>query len=62
MEQNRERAKIIMDALKQAGFQLMKEGRITDELLETVGQPFIPEEELRQTYDDTYRRVKSERT
>lgn len=60
MRENREKAGIVMDALKQAGFQLVKEGRIADEILETISQPLIPEEELRQRYNDAYRRVVNE--
>jgi len=59
MDENKEKAEIIIDALKQAGFQLVKEGRMTDEVLETISQPLISEEELRRRFNDSYRKVKS---
>lgn len=59
MRVNKEKAGIIVNALKQAGFQLVKEGRMVGEILETISQPLISEEELRQLYNDAYRRVKS---
>lgn len=59
MEENKEKAKIVIDALKQAGFQLVKKGRMTDEILETISQPLISEEELRRRFNDSYRKVKN---
>lgn len=62
MNENKEKAKIIMHALKQAGFQLVKEGRMVDEILETISQPLISEEQLRQRFNDAYIKVKSSHT
>ncbi|MEM2953888.1 MAG: flavodoxin family protein [Candidatus Bathyarchaeia archaeon] len=59
MEENREKAKIIKGALKQAGFQLIKDGKISDHILETISQPLISEEELRRRYNESYIKVKS---
>ncbi len=61
VKENEEKAKTIMDALKQAGFQLVKEGRIASEVLEVISQPLVSEEEFRQRNNDAYRRVKSGR-
>ncbi|MEM3666204.1 MAG: flavodoxin family protein [Candidatus Bathyarchaeia archaeon] len=58
MKENKEKAKIIIDALKQAGFQLIKDGKITDEILEAISQPLISEEELRRRYNESYMKVK----
>jgi hypothetical protein len=62
MNENKEKAKIIMAALKQAGYQLVKDGKMTDEVLETISQPLIAEEELRRRSNDAYRKVKSQQT
>lgn len=45
MIENKEKAKIITKAVKQAGFQLVKQGRMTNEILEKISQPLISEEE-----------------
>ncbi|MEM2917280.1 MAG: flavodoxin family protein [Candidatus Bathyarchaeia archaeon] len=58
MEENEEKAKIIIEALKQASFQLIKDGKITDDILETISQPLISEEELRRRYNESYMKVK----
>ncbi|MEM3459499.1 MAG: flavodoxin family protein [Candidatus Bathyarchaeia archaeon] len=62
MEENKEKAKIIVDALKQAGFQLIKDGKMTDDILETISQPLISEEELRRRYNESYMKVKRGQT
>ncbi|MEM3010334.1 MAG: flavodoxin family protein [Candidatus Bathyarchaeia archaeon] len=58
MEENKEKAKIIIEALKQASFQLIKDGKMTDDILETISQPLISEEELRRRYNESYMKVK----
>lgn len=62
LHENKEKAKIIMKALKRAGYQFMKDGQMTDEVLETISQPLISEEELRRRYNDAYRKVKGGQT
>jgi len=59
MDENKDKAKIVFDALKQAGFQLVKEGRIADELLDTISQPLVDEDALMQRFNESYERVKS---
>jgi hypothetical protein len=59
MKENKEKAKIILEAAKQAGMQLIKEGRISRKLLDTISQPLISEEAYRQSNNDAYRRTKS---
>jgi len=55
---DKEKAKEILDAAKQAGFQLAKEGTISKDLLEIVAQPLITEEAFRQRENDEYTRLK----
>ncbi|MEM3696753.1 MAG: flavodoxin family protein [Candidatus Bathyarchaeia archaeon] len=62
MEENKEKAKIIIEALKQAGVQLIKDGKMTDDTLKTISQPLISEEELKQRYNESYLKVKSRQT
>lgn len=45
MSENKEKAEKIFDAAKQAGYQLAKEGRIPNELLEIIGQPLVSKKE-----------------
>lgn len=62
MEENKEKAKIIVDALKQAGLQLIRNGKIAHDILEIISQPLISEEELRRRYNESYMNVKSRQT
>jgi multimeric flavodoxin WrbA len=55
---NKEKTKSILDALRQAGFQLVKEGKIDKEVLENISQPLISEKEFRQRSNEAYRKVK----
>ena len=45
MSENKEKAEKIFEAAKQAGYQLIKEERIANELLEIIGQPLISKKE-----------------
>jgi multimeric flavodoxin WrbA len=60
MTEYKEKARNILEAARRAGYQLVKEGRMSKNLLEVIGQPLISEEELRQRYNDAYEKVKSE--
>jgi multimeric flavodoxin WrbA len=60
MEENKQKATIVLEAAKQAGIQLIKEGRINKKLLDTISQPLISEEAYRQRDNDAYRKVRSE--
>ncbi|MEM2110705.1 MAG: hypothetical protein QXX08_02380 [Candidatus Bathyarchaeia archaeon] len=62
MEENKEKAKIIIEASKQAGVQLIKDGKITDDILETISRPLISEDELRRRYNESYMKVKRGQT
>lgn len=60
LARNKEKTKEILEAAKQAGFQLITDGSIPVGLLETVAQPLISEEELRQKENDEYASLKHE--
>ena len=57
---NKEKTKEILDAAKEAGFQLATKGTISKELLETVAQPMISEEAFRQRENNEYMSLKRE--
>jgi multimeric flavodoxin WrbA len=44
MTENKEKTEKIFEAAKQAGYQLVKEGRISRDFLKIIGQPLISEE------------------
>jgi hypothetical protein len=52
MTENKEKAEEIFEASKQAGYQLIKEGKLSKELLKVIGQPLISEEKWWQREDD----------
>ncbi|MCW4047387.1 MAG: flavodoxin family protein [Candidatus Bathyarchaeota archaeon] len=54
LAKNKEKTKEILEAAKQAGFQLAKDGTMSKNLLETVAQPLISEETFRQRDNDEY--------
>ncbi len=59
MRENKEKAEIVMEAARQAGIQLIKNGRISKEVLDTISQQLVSEEELTLRYNDLYSKVKS---
>lgn len=59
MTECKEKARNILEAARRAGYQLVKEGSMSKNLLEVIGQPLISEEELRQRYNDAYEKVRS---
>lgn len=60
LAKNLEKAEEILEAVKKAGFQLITDGSIPVDLLETVAQPLISEKELRQKENDEYASLKHE--
>jgi multimeric flavodoxin WrbA len=60
LDKNEKKAKEILTAAKQAGFQLAKEGTISKDLLEIVAQPLISEEVFRQEENEQYMSLKRE--
>jgi len=42
----------VLNAMKRAGYELIKEGRMNNETLEAISRPLISEEELRRLYND----------
>jgi len=59
MKENKEKAKIILEAARQAGIQLIKEGRVSKKLLDAISQPLISEATYRQSNNDAYRKARS---
>jgi len=54
----KEKAKEILKATKQAGFQLVRKGAISKDLLDLVAQPLISEEDFRNKENDAYLSLK----
>jgi len=46
-----EDGKVILNEVKKAGNEFIKEGRINKKTLETISRPLVPEEELRNRYN-----------
>jgi len=42
----------VLNAVKIAGYELVKEGKMNKEILETISRPLVSEEELRRRYND----------
>lgn len=47
LAENKEKAEKVFEAVKQAGYELVNEGRISKGLLKTISQPLISEEKWR---------------
>jgi hypothetical protein len=58
MNENKEKGEEVLSAAKSAGVQLIREGKISQDTFETISQPLIPEEELREMYNKMYQRAK----
>ena len=58
MNENKEKGEEVLSAVKSAGAQLIREGKISSDTLETISQPLIPEKELREMYNKMYQRAK----
>lgn len=58
LNENEEKAQLVLDAAKKAGAQLVREGKMSVELLESVSQPLISEENLRERYNKMYQKAK----
>ena len=44
---------VIIETLKRAGHEFVKDGRLSEQILETIRRPLISQEELRQIYNKT---------
>jgi multimeric flavodoxin WrbA len=60
MLHNKRVAKKVVEALRKAGCELVKKGRISERLLKTIGQPLVPEEEYRKRQVEDYLKAKDE--
>ena len=58
MDTYKEKAEEIRLAVRTAGTQLIKEGRLSEETLAVISQPLQSEKELRDWYNATYRKAK----
>lgn len=58
MKDNIEKAERILDAIRRAGTQLIENGDIAPELLETISQPLISEEAFRKASNHSYEQAK----
>lgn len=58
MDEYKEKGKEILSVVKNAGVQLIKNGKISPDTFETISQPLIAEEELRERYNRMYQRAK----
>lgn len=58
MNENKEKGEEILSAAENAGTQLVREGKMSLETLETISQPLISEKALRERYNKMYQNVK----
>jgi multimeric flavodoxin WrbA len=58
LNEKNEQSKEVLNAVKSAGVQLIKDGKISAETLETISQPLVTEEELRGHYMKMYQKAK----
>ncbi|MCK4478611.1 hypothetical protein KAU88_08830, partial [Candidatus Bathyarchaeota archaeon] len=59
MVENKEKAKKVTEAMRQAGYELIEKGRMSKSLLEVISQPLVSEEEYRRSLNEGYEKVKS---
>jgi multimeric flavodoxin WrbA len=60
MKRDQQKAEKVLKATRQAGYQLVKEGRIDKEVLDAIGQPLISREEFIREDNETYNKVKNQ--
>jgi len=60
MKRNLEKTKEVNDALRQCGFELVKNGKIEDKLLKIISQPLISEKEYTTALTKEYLEIKTE--
>jgi len=53
------KATAIMEALKQAGYELVNKGHVSSKLLDIISQPLVSEEEYRRDQNDDYAKAKN---
>ncbi|MBY8998342.1 MAG: flavodoxin family protein [Candidatus Thorarchaeota archaeon] len=58
MNENKEKGEEVLSAAKSAGAQLVREGKISPDTLDTISQPLISEEELIERSNVAYRKAK----
>jgi hypothetical protein len=58
MDKYKEKAEEILGAAKNAGIQLIKEGKMSEDTLEVISQPLQSEKDLRDWYNKAYQKAK----
>jgi hypothetical protein len=58
MNENKEKGEEVLSAAKSAGAQLVREGKISPDTLDTISQPLISEEEFIERSNVAYRKAK----
>jgi len=58
MDEYKEKGEEVLAALRSAGAQLVREGKMSSATLETISRPLIDEKVLRERYNEMYRRAK----
>ncbi len=58
MDKYKEKADKILSATKKAGIQLIKEGKMSEDMLEVISQPLESEKDLREWYNKVYQKAK----
>lgn len=58
MDKYREKGEAVRLAVREAGSQLIKEGRMSEATLAAISQPLVPEKELTDWYNELYRKAK----
>ena len=59
MKQYEEQAAEILDAAKKAGVQLIKDGKMSEDNLDVISKPLLPEKDLRELYNKMYQDAKN---
>lgn len=57
MVENKDRARVILSSTKQAGYQLLVDGKLPEDLLKVISQPLISEEKFRERQNDEYANI-----
>jgi len=53
------KAAVVFTAARQAGHQLVKDGKMAEQTLQAISQPLVPEVELRERYNQEYLKAKN---
>jgi len=62
LNENKKKEEEVLNAAKSAGAQLVTEGKMSPDTLETISQPLVPEKDLRERYNKMYQRAKESKS